>query len=52
MSTILKLYLDKDGVEVNQNMHKEKIIGSLLYLTSSSPDIVSVQGCVQSFKKH
>jgi len=45
-------YLDKDesGIEVNQTMFRG-MIGSLLYLTASRPDIMqSVCVCVLVFK--
>ncbi|XP_049342929.1 uncharacterized protein LOC125807259 [Solanum verrucosum] len=47
MSTSVKLDLDGDGIEVNQTMYRG-IIGSLMYLTTSRPDIVfSVGMCVR-----
>lgn len=45
----MKLDLDEDGVEVNRTMYRE-IIGSLLYLTASSPDLVFSVGMCARFQ--
>ncbi|XP_015158487.1 uncharacterized protein [Solanum tuberosum] len=49
MSTIVKLDLDEEGVEVNQTMYRG-IIGSLMYLTASRPDIVFSVGMCARFQ--
>ncbi|XP_049360823.1 secreted RxLR effector protein 161-like [Solanum verrucosum] len=49
MSTSVKFDLDEDGVEVNQTMYRG-IIGSLLYITASKPDIVFSVGMCARFQ--
>lgn len=49
MSTNVKLDKNEDGVEVNQTMYRG-IIGSLLYLTASRPDIVFSVGMCARFQ--
>ncbi|XP_049357298.1 secreted RxLR effector protein 161-like [Solanum verrucosum] len=47
MSTSIKIDMDEEGINVNQTMYRG-IIGSLLYLTASRPDIVfSVAMCAR-----
>jgi hypothetical protein len=42
--THLKLSKDENGVNVDQSLYRSMIIGSLLYLTASRPDITFVVG--------
>ncbi|WMV57737.1 hypothetical protein MTR67_051122 [Solanum verrucosum] len=49
MSTNVKLDKDEDGVEVYQTMYRG-IIGSLLYLTASRPDILFSVGMCARFQ--
>lgn len=49
MGTSSKLDTDEPGPHVNETTYSG-IIGSLLYLTSSRPDIVISVGCMQNFK--
>ncbi|XP_049379801.1 secreted RxLR effector protein 161-like [Solanum stenotomum] len=49
MSTSVKLDKDENGVKVNQTMYRG-IIGSLMYLTASRPDIVFSVGMCARFQ--
>jgi hypothetical protein len=49
MTTSCKLNKDDDAPEVDQTMYRS-MIGSLLYLTASRPDIMQVVGLVGRFQ--
>lgn len=49
MSTSARLDKDETGKEVKQTMYRG-VMGSLLYLNASSPDISSMWECAHDFK--
>jgi hypothetical protein len=51
MTTSCKLNKDDDAPEINQTMYRS-MIGSLLYLTTSRPDIMQVVGLVGRFQSN
>ena len=51
MATNGHLDLDEGGNPVDQKLYRS-MIGSLLYLTASSPDTCLVFACVHDFKPH
>nr|XP_016463808.1 PREDICTED: uncharacterized mitochondrial protein AtMg00810-like [Nicotiana tabacum] len=51
IATTTKLDLDEEGKSVEQKLYRG-VIGSLLYLTTSRPDIVFKWDYVQHFRKN
>ncbi|KAK6160558.1 hypothetical protein DH2020_003939 [Rehmannia glutinosa] len=49
MNTSIKMDMDADGKAIDQTMYRA-LIGSLLYLTASRPDITSVVGVCARFQ--
>ncbi|XP_048228654.1 uncharacterized mitochondrial protein AtMg00810-like [Ricinus communis] len=49
--TSLKLVKDPDGVKIDSTLYKQ-IVGSLMYLTSTRPDIMFVVSLISRFMKN